>query len=347
MDNRSSSSRRERAPGVIGQPRVAAPARWRRGVQVTPCTWPISPRALSGSPDVDAAGPRGAGTGRGSRPPVSPPAHAARPHERSSSSTMAGMGHDRATPPATAAALARLGVDDEELSSMMRLGSTGNGDQPVAVQDAREGIASALGVPTEELSGLTEASTITAFARLTALGQRYMDDAMVDELTGALRRGIGIHAARREVERSHRLDQPLVIAMIDVDGLKFVNDQRGHQAGDEILCRVVGALRSQMRTYDLVIRYGGTSSSVPCPELTWRVRRLDSADFAAGSKPRLGRRSAWVWPLANRLTRWKRWSAGPTLRCTRGVAGPLLRHCRVMSSVMISRWAKRRRPATA
>ncbi len=194
---------------------------------------------------------------------------------------MAGMGHDPATPPATAAALARLGVDDEELSSMMRLGSTGNGDQPVAVQDAREGIASALGVSTEELSGLTEASTIAAFARLTALGQRYMDDAMVDELTGALRRGIGIHAARREVERSHRLDQPLVITMIDVDGLKFVNDQRGHQAGDEILCRVVGALRSQMRTYDLVIRYGGDEFLCALPGIDLasakvRFRRLRS-----------------------------------------------------------------------
>ena len=47
------------------------------------------------------------------------------------------------------------------------------------------------------------------------------------------------------------------MAFVDVDGLKATNDTRGHAAGDRVLCTVVDAIKSHLRSYDLVVRYGG------------------------------------------------------------------------------------------
>jgi diguanylate cyclase (GGDEF)-like protein len=78
-----------------------------------------------------------------------------------------------------------------------------------------------------------------------------------DELTGVLQRGAGLIALEREVARSTRSGDPLVVAFIDVDGLKRINDDLGHGSGDEVL-RILGeTLRTGLRSYDLALRYGG------------------------------------------------------------------------------------------
>ena len=81
--------------------------------------------------------------------------------------------------------------------------------------------------------------------------------AETDELTGAMRRGSGLDALRRAVKRAHRTSEPLVVAFVDVDGLKWVNDAHGHAAGDTLLRTVVRATLANIRSYDVVIRYGG------------------------------------------------------------------------------------------
>ncbi|WP_354701618.1 hypothetical protein DSM112329_01943 [Paraconexibacter sp. AEG42_29] len=78
-----------------------------------------------------------------------------------------------------------------------------------------------------------------------------------DPLTGARTRGVGLRELAREVERSRRTGLGLVVAYVDVDGLKRVNDEQGHAAGDVLLVRVVAALRQHLRTYDLITRVGG------------------------------------------------------------------------------------------
>lgn len=69
--------------------------------------------------------------------------------------------------------------------------------------------------------------------------------------------GTGLTALRYEIARARRLKRSLVVAFVDVDHLKAVNDTHGHAAGDEILVEVASALRARLRAYDLVIRYGG------------------------------------------------------------------------------------------
>jgi diguanylate cyclase (GGDEF)-like protein len=79
----------------------------------------------------------------------------------------------------------------------------------------------------------------------------------VDHLTGALRRRVGLAAIQREMDRSRRTNAPLVIAFVDVDGLKAMNDKHGHAAGDRLLREVVRSIQEALRSYDVVARYGG------------------------------------------------------------------------------------------
>ena len=89
-----------------------------------------------------------------------------------------------------------------------------------------------------------------ALARRVAL-------ASTDELTGARTRSAGLAEFERDLARCRRAAEPLVVAFVDVVGLKAVNDSAGHIAGDDLLRRVVAEIRAHLRSYDLIIRLGG------------------------------------------------------------------------------------------
>jgi len=81
--------------------------------------------------------------------------------------------------------------------------------------------------------------------------------AHTDDLTGAYRRGAGRVALEHELARARRTGEGLVVAYVDVDGLKATNDRDGHAAGDARLRDVVNAMRSKLRSYEPIVRYGG------------------------------------------------------------------------------------------
>ncbi len=91
--------------------------------------------------------------------------------------------------------------------------------------------------------------------RATSAAERAFSS--IDELTGAHRRDAGLAEVEREVARAKRTRKPLVVAFIDVDGLKATNDSLGHFAGDQLLRHVVGTIRAYLRSYDLIVRFGG------------------------------------------------------------------------------------------
>jgi diguanylate cyclase (GGDEF)-like protein len=84
-----------------------------------------------------------------------------------------------------------------------------------------------------------------------------LHSAQADDLTGAYRREAGRRALAAEVDRARRADGRLVVAFVDVDGLKQINDREGHAAGDQILQAVAQTLRAKLRSYDPIVRYGG------------------------------------------------------------------------------------------
>ena len=84
-----------------------------------------------------------------------------------------------------------------------------------------------------------------------------LSEAHVDELTGAFRRGLGTVALQREINRARHSGGRLVLAFVDVDGLKEVNDRDGHAAGDALLIDVAATMRAKLRSYDPIVRVGG------------------------------------------------------------------------------------------
>jgi diguanylate cyclase (GGDEF)-like protein len=84
-----------------------------------------------------------------------------------------------------------------------------------------------------------------------------LERAHLDELTGTYRRAMGEVALVNEIERARRSKAALCLAIIDCDGLKQVNDRKGHAAGDALLRDLVALLRSILRPYDPIVRWGG------------------------------------------------------------------------------------------
>jgi diguanylate cyclase (GGDEF)-like protein len=84
-----------------------------------------------------------------------------------------------------------------------------------------------------------------------------LHSAHLDDLTGAFRREVGWLALSNEIDRARRGDGRFVIAFVDVDDLKSVNDRDGHAAGDHILRTLVLAMRSHLRSFDPIVRFGG------------------------------------------------------------------------------------------
>ena len=78
-----------------------------------------------------------------------------------------------------------------------------------------------------------------------------------DELTGWLNRRAIIEALDKEISRSYRQQQPLCVAMRDIDFFKHINDNYGHLAGDHVIREVTQRINAELRPYDLAGRYGG------------------------------------------------------------------------------------------
>ncbi len=78
-----------------------------------------------------------------------------------------------------------------------------------------------------------------------------------DSLTGLLNHTNSKERLATEVRRAVRLGTNLVLAMIDIDRFKQVNDTRGHQAGDRVIKRLARLLQQRLRQTDIIGRYGG------------------------------------------------------------------------------------------
>ncbi|MDX1397403.1 MAG: GGDEF domain-containing protein, partial [Oceanospirillum sp.] len=81
--------------------------------------------------------------------------------------------------------------------------------------------------------------------------------AMTDELTGILNRRSLMEAYEQSMNLAERKGWPLSVLMLDIDHFKQVNDQHGHQMGDEVLVRFARSVSATLRESDLMGRYGG------------------------------------------------------------------------------------------
>lgn|GEM_PF-564848 len=78
-----------------------------------------------------------------------------------------------------------------------------------------------------------------------------------DSLTGAANRRSWDEEMNRELARAYRSGAPLTVVIIDIDHFKAYNDTHGHAAGDVLLKDLVTAIRAELRTGDVIARWGG------------------------------------------------------------------------------------------
>ncbi len=112
------------------------------------------------------------------------------------------------------------------------------------------------------LFGLQVAAILKG-ARLRAL---LAHQAITDPLTGVYNRRYMDQRVREELPRARRTGKPLSFVLLDVVGLKRVNDTLGHAVGDRMLQEVAGRLRAAVRASDVVCRYGGDEFALLLPE---------------------------------------------------------------------------------
>jgi diguanylate cyclase (GGDEF)-like protein len=94
--------------------------------------------------------------------------------------------------------------------------------------------------------------------------------AQVDELTGLLNRWALKRVAMLELQRAKARRTEISMLMMDLDGLKQVNDSTGHACGDVVLQAVAGVLQETLRAQDSVGRMGGDEFCVVLPETSLR-----------------------------------------------------------------------------
>jgi len=123
------------------------------------------------------------------------------------------------------------------------------------------GVIVALGVQgsATDLVTVWVTALVTCYALAACLHivmQHQAQMASVDLLTGVLSR-VGLATIIDSPSTSSRLQQPLCLAVLDLDGFKAVNDAEGHEAGDRLLRLVGEHLREGTRQSDVVARLGG------------------------------------------------------------------------------------------
>jgi diguanylate cyclase (GGDEF)-like protein/putative nucleotidyltransferase with HDIG domain len=166
----------------------------------------------------------------------------------------------------------------------------------------------ALSVGFTEMRRLTEEDlrtleAIAAFAIVACRNAEAYQQARVaaatDSLTGLSNHGALHLRAREEISRARRSGTPLACLLLDLDDFKTVNDERGHQAGDEQLRAVAASLRAALRDHDVVARYGGDEFVVLLPHADAAAGRRVAERIAAASPVRCSIGVAqWGEPLS-------------------------------------------------
>jgi len=121
------------------------------------------------------------------------------------------------------------------------------------------------------ITTLALASEVTEHKRAE---ERARNLAVSDPLTGLANYRQLVEALETEIKRFGRNERPFVVLLLDLDGLKELNDVHGHIVGSRALCRLADMLRLYSREMDTAARYGGDEFVLILPETDAEAGRL-------------------------------------------------------------------------
>jgi diguanylate cyclase (GGDEF)-like protein len=125
--------------------------------------------------------------------------------------------------------------------------------------------------------GIVAITTLTLAAEVTEHRrsvERVRNLAVSDPLTGLANYRQLVEALETEIKRFGRTERPFVVLLLDLDGLKRINDAHGHLTGSRALCRLADMLRLYSREMDTAGRYGGDEFVLILPETDAEAARL-------------------------------------------------------------------------
>jgi diguanylate cyclase (GGDEF)-like protein len=127
-------------------------------------------------------------------------------------------------------------------------------------------------------------SQIDSLAKVESLASEVYKLAALDQLTGLYNRRSGEQRLAEEISRAQRHGRPLTVLLMDLDGLKIVNDQFGHAAGDTVIKSFADRLQRAIRGSDLAVRLGGDEFMAILPEcrggeVKHVLGRIEGLDF--------------------------------------------------------------------
>jgi diguanylate cyclase (GGDEF)-like protein len=180
------------------------------------------------------------------------------------------------------------GIRDASTSAVARLSTPAQEALLKELEDVRAQAAAdrAVAAADRARAAMDRANAALDRAKLEA----ELRSAHLDELTGAYRREMGQLALSHEIDRARRSDGRFVLAFVDVDRLKAVNDRDGHAAGDRALQVVVREIRSHLRSFDPIIRYGGDEfvAGLGGTDLEEAQRRFEKIGIAIEGDAKIG-----------------------------------------------------------